>query len=264
MPYRIHLHDAGDGALDRLVHLGALDVEQLPDGSIAALLPDGVTPERAADTLGAGSFSTAPATSRDGGSVWILTPRATRLGRVRIAPAGVDAGADAILLIDSPVFGSGLHPTTALCLEMLDGLIGDDPPVSVLDVGTGSGVLALAALWLGVPRATAIDIDDEALRVAGENARLNGLVSRLDLVHGGPDRLNGAWPLVVANVLAAPLIEMAPALARRVGHYGRLVLSGIPRSAAADVAGAYRHVGMRHADTRSRSDWSALSMQATW
>jgi len=264
MPYRIHLHDAGDEALDRLVDLGALDVERLPDGSIAALLPDGVTPEHAAETLGGGSFSTSPATSRDEGSVWILTPRAARVGRVRIAPGSVAAGPDAIRLIDSPVFGSGLHPTTALCIGMLDDMIGDDPPGSLLDVGTGSGVLALAALRLGVPRATAIDIDAEALRVAGENARLNGLASRLDLAHGGPDGLNGAWPLVVANVQAAPLIEMAPALARRVGHYGRLVLSGIPRSAAGNVAGAYRHLGMRHADTRSRSDWSALLMQATW
>jgi ribosomal protein L11 methyltransferase len=250
--------------LDRLVDLGALDVERLPDGSIAALLPDGATPEHAAEMIGAASFSTSPATSRDDGSVWILAPRATRVGRVAIAPGGVGAGPDAIRLIDSPVFGSGLHPTTALCLEMLDEMIGDDPPGSLLDVGTGSGVLALAALRLGVSRATAIDIDDDALRVAGENARLNGLAARLDLAHGGPDGLDGAWPLVVANVQAAPLIEMAPVLARRVGHYGRLILSGIPRSAAGEVAGAYRHLGMRHAETRSRSDWSALLMHATW
>ena len=81
-------------------------------------------------------------------------------------------------------------------------------------------MLALGALMLGVPRAMAIDIDDEALRVAADNARVNGLADRLRLAHGTPDDLTGQWPLVLANVLTAPLIEMAPALSQRVGHAG--------------------------------------------
>ena len=106
-------------------------------------------------------------------------------------------------------------------------------------------MLALAALRLGVPAALAIDIDEGALRVAAENARLNALSERLQLARGGPETITGTWPLVLANVLAAPLIEMAPALVRRVGHHGRLVLSGIPSSVEREVERAYRHLGMR-------------------
>ena len=84
------------------------------------------------------------------------------------------------------------------------------------------------------------------------------------LANGGPDTVSGAWPLVLANVLAAPLIEMAPALVQRVGRHGRLVLSGIPRSAEDEVHRAYRHLGMRHRETRSRAGWVALVLQATW
>src|SRR5687767_15388722 len=118
-------------------------------------------------------------------------------------------------MIDGPAFGTGLHATTELCLEALEHEVTAWRPARLLDVGTGSGILALAALRTGVPRVVAIDIDGAAIQVAAANARLNGLTSRFDLVHGGPDALSGTWPLILANVLAAPLIEMAPTLARR-------------------------------------------------
>jgi ribosomal protein L11 methyltransferase len=75
---------------------------------------------------------------------------------------------------------------------------------------------------------------------------------------GGPEAITGTWPLVVANVLAAPLIEMAPTLARRVGHHGQLVLSGIRSAMEHDVAHAYRHIGMQHVRVTSRAGWIAL------
>jgi ribosomal protein L11 methyltransferase len=134
----------------------------------------------------------------------------------------------------------------------------------VLDVGTGSGVLALAALIHGVPRAVGIDTDNDALRAAAANARINGMNDRLTLARGGPEMLTGSWPLVLANVLAAPLIEMAPMLVRRVGHYGQLVLSGIPSGVEQDVHDAYRRIGMQRVRTTSRAGWSALVMQASW
>ena len=112
--------------------------------------------------------------------------------------------------------------------------------------------------------ASAIDIDDEAVRVAAENAHTNGLSDRLLLARGGPETLTGTWPLVLANVLAAPLIDMAPALVRRVAHHGHLVLSGIPSSVEPDVDQAYRHLGMRRVRARSRAGWVALEMRATW
>jgi ribosomal protein L11 methyltransferase len=167
-------------------------------------------------------------------------------------------------LIESPAFGTGLHSTTALCLEALEDLIDSDRPEHLLDVGTGSGVLALAALQLGVCRAMGIDIDADALRAAAQNAHLNGLGDRLELRHGGPDTVDGTWPLVLANVLAAPLIEMAPVLVRRLGHHGRLVLSGIPSSVAGEVEQAYRRLGLRTTGRRTRDGWDAIVQAASW
>jgi ribosomal protein L11 methyltransferase len=266
VPYRIDIPAAGEGALDRLIELGALDVDAADGGALAALMPDEVGPDRVAQALGLETIATSPAIGRDEDSVWLLRPRRFRAGRLAFAPARADERADAgvVRLIDTPVFGTGLHPTTALCLEALEDLVSFAAPDAVLDAGTGSGILALAALALGVPRVTAIDIDAEAVRVAAENARINGVAARLRAVHGGVDAVDGSFPLVLANILAAPLIEMAPLLARRVGHHGRVVLSGIPSGVEADVDRAYRRLGMRSVSASTRAGWIALVYQATW
>jgi ribosomal protein L11 methyltransferase len=264
VPYRVDLRNIGDDGLDRLIELGALDAEVAHDGGIAALMPDGVAPEEIARSLGVEDITVSPAVARDARSVWVLAPRPIQVGRLRIVPAQAEADPNALRLVDGAAFGTGLHPTTALCLEALDQAIELAPPDAMLDVGTGSGVLALAALMLGVPRALGIDVDSEALRAAAENARINALDGRLQLTHGGPDVITGTWPLVLANVLAAPLIEMAPVLVRRVGRQGQLVLSGIPSSVEQDVAEAYRRLGMRRVRVTSRAGWVALVMQASW
>ena len=264
MPYRVDLRNVSSDALDRLIDLGAIDAESSHDGALAALMPDSISPEKVASALAAGEMSVSPAEGRDADSVWLLSPRPIQIGRVRIVPADHEADVDAVRLIDAGAFGTGRHPTTALCLEALAEALQTDRPGAVLDVGTGSGVLALAALKMGVPRALGIDIDEDALRVAAANARINGLEECLHLALGGPETVTGAWPLVLANVLAAPLIEMAPALVRRVGHQGRLVLSGIPSSAEQDVDAAYRRLGMRRMRVTSNGGWVALVLTASW
>ena len=264
MPYRIDVTRAGDAAFDRLVELGALDVEHSPGGGIAALMPDGVAPEQVARALGVADLSVSTAVGRDAGSVWTLSPRSTRIGRLWIVPAHAGTEPGVLRLTDSAAFGTGLHPTTVMCLEAIEEALQPSPPATLLDVGTGSGVLALAALVLGVPRALGIDTDAEALRAAAENARLNALERRLQLARGGPDAVAGTWPLVVANLLAAPLVELAPVLVRRVGHHGRLVLSGIASSVKPDVDQAYRRLGMQRVRALSRAGWSALVLQASW
>src|SRR5262245_26716361 len=266
MPYRIDLRCIGDvdHAFDRLVRLGALDVESMNGDELAALMPDSVSPEAVATALGHHEITVAPALGRDDESVWVLTPRPIRIGSLRIIPADFDGEPGDLRLIDSPAFGTGLHPTTAMCLEALEEIVRNAQPSRVLDVGTGSGVLALAALMFGVSHAVAIDVDAEALGAARDNARVNGLDARLQLVHGGPDIVNGTWPLVLANILAAPLIDMAPALVRRVAHHGQLVLSGIASSVASEVADTYVHHGMHRVYIKSRDGWIALVLRATW
>ena len=263
VPYRIDISAPPFDALDRLVHLGALDVEPGSAG-LAAIIPDGVTPEAVAGALGVASVAVYPAIGRDSGSVWMLSPRAVRIGSVLIAsPEGV-APPNALRMTDSTAFGTGHHPTTALCVEAVEEELSLAIPESLLDVGTGSGVLALAALMMGVPRAVGLDTDAEALQIAAEHALLNNMADRLELVLGGPDVVSGVWPLVVANILAAPLIEMAPILVRRVQSRGRLILSGIPSSLGSEVQHAYERVGMRHIRSETRAGWTVLVAQASW
>ncbi len=217
-----------------------------------------------AHSVGVEKISVSPAEGRDAGSVWILSPRPTRAGRLRIVPAGHESESGTLKLLNSSAFGTGFHPTTALCLEMLDEVLQRAVPGAVLDVGTGSGVIALGALVLGVPRALGIDLDDYALGIAAENARINGLRERLELIRGGPETLAGTWALVFANILAAPLIEMAPSLVRCVGHDGTLVVSGIATGLEQECVRAYRDLGMRPLDVKSRAGWVALRLQASW
>jgi ribosomal protein L11 methyltransferase len=263
VPYRIDIAHAQANVLDQLIDVGALDVAT-HDDQVSALMPDAVDVDRVKAVLGRDDVFVSPARGRDGDSVWILQPRPVRVGRLQFFPAGWPSSTVGIRMVDDEAFGTGLHPTTALCLEAMDEHLALSRPATVLDVGTGSGVLALAALFAGVPEATAIDIDADALRVAAGNARANELESRLRLAHGGPGVVTGMWPLVVANILAAPLIEMAPALAQRVGHGGRLILSGIHASLVADVERAYRRPGMRPVGVRTRDGWSALTFDASW
>lgn len=251
MPYRIDISSPPPNAFDLLVQLGALDVES-GDGGLAAIMPDGVTPDTVTGALDASSVSVSAAVARDDGSVWLLSPPAVRIGPKPLR------------LIDSNAFGTGHHPTTALCVEALEEILRNEAVDSILDVGTGSGILALAALLRGVPQAVGLDIDADALQIAAENARLNNLAERLQLVLGGPGVLDGRWPLVIANVLAAPLIDMAPVLVQRVASHGKLILSGISWSLESEVRRSYQHFGMRHLASKTRAGWTMLMAQASW
>ena len=263
MPYRVDIRWPPPNALDLLVELGALDIESFSDG-LAAIMPDGVGRDTIAAAVGLDNVTVSPAIARDDGSIWLLSPRAVRVGSHLIASPEESAAPEVLRLIDSNAFGTGHHPTTALCIEALEEILNIEPLESVLDLGTGSGILALTALMMGVPRAVGLDIDAAALRVAAANARLNNLADRLQLVLGGPDVVHGNWPLVVANVLAAPLMEMAPVLVRRVGKRGRLVLSGIRWSLESEVRQTYQHLGIRHIASKTRSGWTVLTGQASW
>ena len=265
MPYRIDIPNPPDDALDALVDLGALDVDvDAVAGALAAILPDTVAPEAASRALGGREVRVSRAVGRDDDSVWVLTLRPFRVGSLVFAPADLDAGGGVLRLTDGSAFGTGLHATTVLCLEALDRLLDAEIPSHVLDVGTGSGILALAALHRGVQRVTGLDISDAALRAAARNAQLNGFDRRLRLVRGEPDCLRGAWPLVVANVRAAELMAMAPMLTRRIASKGQLVLSGIPDSVAPEVERSYRRLGMTQTAVTTRGGWSALGFRVSW
>ena len=152
-------------------------------------------------------------------------------------------------------FGTGEHPTTALCLDWLERHVATGG--TVLDYGCGSGVLALAALVLGARFAYAVDNDPQALTATKANAALNGVAERLFV--GLPETLPAiAVDVLVANILAGPLVELAPKLAERTAPGGMLVLSGILEAQAARVAAAYAPY-VTNVEQTAREGWVLLA-----
>ena len=145
---------------------------------------------------------------------------------------------DAVIVQLDPglAFGTGTHATTALCLEWLDGL--SLTGKTILDYGCGSGVLAIAALKLGCGHAQAMDIDPQAVVATRRNAAEDGVGGRLT-VTGSADGIEGQFDIVVANILAGPLAELAPGIAEHLKPGGLLGLSGILSEQADDVSAAY-------------------------
>jgi ribosomal protein L11 methyltransferase len=151
-------------------------------------------------------------------------------------PAASAGGAPVIVALDPGLaFGTGTHATTALCLTWLDGaaLAGR----RVLDIGCGSGILAIAALALGAASAVAVDVDPQALTATRENAARNGLAGRLAVIAAAADWGDG-HDVLLANILAEPLIALAPRFAAAARPGADLVLSGLLAEQAASVASA--------------------------
>jgi len=157
-------------------------------------------------------------------------------------------------------FGTGNHPTTALCLEWLDAA--DLGGATLIDYGCGSGVLAIAALLLGAERVIATDIDPQALRATGSNAAANGVAERLNLCTPDdlPQHLRGAGgaDVLVANILAGPLLQLAPRIAELSRPGGALLLCGLLAEQAAQMSERYAH-WYRVDKPVIRGDWARLS-----
>ncbi|WP_298726894.1 50S ribosomal protein L11 methyltransferase [uncultured Ferrovibrio sp.] len=168
------------------------------------------------------------------------------------------------LLLDAGLaFGTGRAPSTYGCLLAIDQICRVKPPRRMLDMGTGSGVLAMAAARAGVPQVLAADIDPVAVAVTRDNVRLNGLSQRVAAVTASrPDdprlAVASGYDLVVANILAEPLCRMAPGLSRLVAANGHLVLSGLLAREERLVAAHYRAVGLKLKRRIAREGWHTL------
>jgi ribosomal protein L11 methyltransferase len=160
-----------------------------------------------------------------------------------------------VVLDPGLAFGTGTHPTTAMCLDWLaeQDLAGKQ----VIDVGCGSGILAVAALKLGAARAIGTDIDARALAVARENADRNGVAARLETLLPGELAATVQADIVVANILAGALIELAPTITGHVRPGGWLALSGIMVHQADEVRAAYEpEIPLTQ---RAREEWALLA-----
>ena len=165
---------------------------------------------------------------------------------------------DLIIEIDPGMaFGTGTHETTALCIELIEKYYAGG---KLLDVGTGSGILAIAAALLGATDVTAVDIDPDAVRVAEENVEMNGLADRITVREG--DLLEGLrerFDFAAANILAPVICTLAGPLTRHLNPGGLFVCSGIIEEAAGDVEQALLDAGYEILDSRARGDWHAFA-----
>ncbi len=219
-------------------------IEQLPDEDWVTLSQQGIEPVRA-------------------GRFFIHTS---------VFDGAPPAGATSFLIEASRAFGTGTHETTAGCLAMLDRLKGRGARFDhIADIGTGTGLLAFAALSLW-PRAhvTASDIDPISIEVSIDNAAVNDVALghregqvALCVAPGTNNPLiqsRAPYDLVVANILAGPLIELAPSLAAILQEGGTLILAGLLHTQAKAVARAYRALGLRLAERHDTGDWPCLRL----
>jgi ribosomal protein L11 methyltransferase len=199
-----------------------------------------------------------PVESRDWERVWLKDWKPMRFGRhlwvcPTTAPAPEDPAAVVVRLDPGLAFGTGTHPTTALCLQMLDAM-----PLAgrtLIDYGCGSGILGIAALKLGAARVVAVDLDPQALIATHDNAARNGVADRLE-IQGVPPRLEAA-SCVFANILADPLIELEPVLSAACLPEADLFLSGLLKSQAYAVKAAYG-VSFAIVQVIERGDWCGI------
>lgn len=193
-----------------------------------------------------------------------------RAGRFFVHPShyaeAIPAGAIPIHVDAATAFGSGEHGSTRGCLLALDGLAAAGRFERCLDLGCGSGILAIAMarLWRG--RVIACDIDPEAVRVSRDNVRRNGVAAQVRAIHsnGLSDRrlqLERPFDLIVANILARPLMTMAAGIAARLAPGGAVVLSGLLTGQEAQVLGAYRRCGLALTRRITIDGWRTLVLR---
>lgn len=235
-----------------------------------------------------GEMTTRLVDDADWAETWKEHFQVARVGRrIVIKPSWREyspAAADVMLALDPGMaFGTGTHPTTRTCLEALEDVV--QPGMDVLDVGTGSGILAIAALKLGADRALACDISTVAVRAATENVAINGLADRIQVVPGslglGPDgepllvpappepgedlvalleAVRAITParLVIANIIARVIGALAPALLAATAPGGTLIASGIIADRRHEAEEPLRAAGLIDIEARQDGDWVTL------
>jgi ribosomal protein L11 methyltransferase len=186
--------------------------------------------------------------------------------RLVIHPSWVDwptTGNEAVLTLDpGQAFGTGTHATTGLCLEALsDHFESISPPQRILDVGTGSGILAMAGAALGATEVIACDIDSAACQVARANIQQNQLTKQISITDDPLDKISGQYDLVLANILAAENIRLADQLVEHLAPKGRLVLSGILIEQEQQVITGFADFPLELLSTSHRDEWTCIVYQ---
>jgi len=276
--------DASEGLTNFVWELGAVGVveEETPaDGArLRAFFPDAADSEAVArsvdDYLGAlaslgfaraGHPAVTTVADTDWAEAWRAHFAPLPIGRrLLVAPpweTPPDADGRLVLTLEpGRAFGTGQHATTAGCLELLETIVERRRPARAIDLGTGSGILAIAAARLGVPEVLAIDSDPDAIAAATANVQRNGLDGRVTCEGADVAALDAEpAPLVLANLLAAAHRALAPCYARLVIAGGVLVAGGCLDGEADEVVAALNEHGFRRDAVRSIEGWTTLACE---
>jgi ribosomal protein L11 methyltransferase len=206
-------------------------------------------------------------TGRRWATAWRAHAQPVRIGRLLIRPTWVRAPSrpgDTVVAIDPGMaFGTGAHASTRLALRALAGALRDRPAAAVIDVGTGSGILAIAAARLGAAAVHAVDCDPIAVAVARANVRLNGCARRVRVVQGsGLGVLQGRAGIIVANIVADTVVSLLPDASAQLEPGGVFIGAGIVAGRVGDVLRAARAARLRREAVLRAGDWRAVVLSA--
>lgn len=186
-----------------------------------------------------------------------------RFGKLLISPTWttpeIKDGDILIRLDPGQAFGTGHHETTSLCLELIVSTLSDGKANSFLDVGTGAGLLAIAAKKLGAHQVAGIDIDHAAVKVAKENAALNNV--NVDFITTGPESIKGAFDIVAANILSTTILSLSQDLARLTSENGTLILSGILENEIRQIQDHFKKFSFNQKSILNKDLWSAIMLE---
>lgn len=158
-------------------------------------------------------------------------------------------------------FGTGTHATTSLCLEMLENYVEDG--AQMLDIGCGSGILAVASVLLGAEKAVGVDIDAQSVKTAKENAEINGIAEKTEFLVGDlAEKVNGKYPIVCANIVADVVIRLLSDVKNYMAEDAVLIVSGIIDLRKDDVLAAAGKYGFTVAEEHYKENWCAFALKA--
>ena len=229
-----------------------------PDENLAEVLP--LFRERLEASGIEYTLSTAGVEQEDWQNAWKKYYHAMDIGkRLAIVPGWEEYQTDRTVITMDPgmAFGTGTHETTSLCLEMLDERVKGGE--RMLDIGTGSGILAIAALKLGAAEAEGVDIDPMCVRTAGENAERNGVQDRLKVLVGDlSDKASGVYNIITANIVAAAILSLAPHVPALMAPDAVFIASGIIDTRKDEVLEGLRAAGLDPIEVHEKRGWVCI------
>lgn len=229
-----------------------------PDENLAEVLP--LFRERLEASCIEYTLSTAGVEQEDWQNAWKKYYHAMDIGkRLAIVPGWEEYQTDRTVITMDPgmAFGTGTHETTSLCLEVLDERVKGGE--RMLDIGTGSGILAIAALKLGAAEAEGVDIDPMCVRTAGENAERNGVQDRLKVLVGDlSDKASGVYNIITANIVAAAILSLVPHVPALMAPDAVFIASGIIDTRKDEVLEGLRSAGLDPIEVHEKRGWVCI------